>query len=134
MRKSVRVILIILGVVVCLGVIMVFAATIGMQEIKDFNIPDIDLSSIADGEYEGACTISRWPIKVMVKVKDQKIVSINIVEDRIQVKSSDMDEIIIRNVIEKQSLAIDTVSGASITTKAYLIAIANALADGEKQA
>lgn len=132
MRKSIKVILIIVVVIIGLAVIMVFTTTIGMQDIQNYEIPEINLIAIADGEYEGACTISRWPIKVKVKVKDHKIVNIDIIEDRIQVRSSDMDEIIIRNVIGKQSLAIDTVSGASITTKAYLIAITDALDNAKK--
>ncbi len=132
MPKAVRVFLITLGVIIFLGVILVIVATIGMDDVKNFKIPDIDLSRIDDGEYEGSCTISRWAMKVKVAVQDHKIKNVAIVDKMMSNLNEELIAKINGNVIDRQPPNFDAVSGASITSNAYLIAITDALSKGMK--
>ncbi|MEJ2051327.1 MAG: FMN-binding protein [Calditrichota bacterium] len=132
MAKGVKRVLIILGVLIVLGVIIFIAGTAGMDEVKNYRMPEIDMGRIADGNYEGSCTISRWALKVKVTVKDYKIIEVDIV-DRMSSNINDgLINQIDRNIIGKASPGLDAVTGASITSKAYLIAIADALQNGMK--
>ncbi|MBN1797887.1 MAG: FMN-binding protein [Spirochaetales bacterium] len=132
MPKPLRIILITLGSIVFLGLILFIVGTIGMNDVKEFDIPDIDLNSIDDGEYEGACTISRWAMKVKVMIQDHKIKSVTIVDKMMSNLNGQLIARINGNVIDKQAPDFDAVSGASITSKAYLIAITDALQRGMK--
>jgi len=132
MPKAVRIFLITLGVIIFLGVILVIVATIGMDDVKDFKIPDIDLSRIDDGEYEGSCTISRWAMTVMVTVQDHKIKNVAIVDKMMSNLNEELITRINESVVGRQSPNFDAVSGASITSKAYMIAITDALSKGMK--
>jgi uncharacterized protein with FMN-binding domain len=127
MPKAVKIILIILGAVILLSVILTPIAMIGMDEVKEFEIPNIDLSRIDDGEYEGVCTISRWAMKVKVRVQDHKIRNIEIVDKMMSNLTQDMIAEIHKQIIDRETPRFDVVTGASITNKAYLIAITDAL-------
>lgn len=129
MAKRKKMIVIILGILV-LGVAFFIAATIGMDEVRDFNIPAIDMSQIADGEYEGACDISRWALRVRVTVHDHLISDVSIVDRMKSNMSDNLITAIHQQILGRKSPNFDTVTGASITSKAYLIAIADALYAG----
>jgi len=127
MPKAVRIILIILGAIIFLGVVLAILATIGMDDVKNFKIPGIDLSRIEDGEYQGSCTISRWAMKVKVTVQDHKIKSVAIVDKMMSNLNEQMIATINGNVIDRQPPNFDALTAASITSKAYMIAITDAL-------
>ncbi|MEJ2665319.1 MAG: FMN-binding protein [Spirochaetia bacterium] len=130
MPKAVKIILITIGAVVLLGVILVPIAMIGMDEVRKYKIPDIDLNRIGDGEYEGACTISRWAMKVRVTVQDHKVRDITITAKMMSNLTGELMNTINGNIIDRQPPVFDAVSGASITGKAYLIAVTDALNRG----
>lgn len=127
MGKAGKTGLVILAVIVVLGVVTFIFGTVGMDEIRQYRIQDIDLTRIKDGTYSGECTISRWNNVVRVTVRDHKIVKIALVKRRMSNIQQSMITAINRKVIEKQSPKMDAVTGASITGKAYRIAIADAL-------
>ncbi|MFY9135653.1 MAG: FMN-binding protein, partial [Bacillota bacterium] len=68
----------------------------------------------------------RWSNKVRVTVESGRVTDIDVVED-VLFRSAEWTEKIIDSVMEEQSLDVDIISGATITTKAYLKAIENAL-------
>ena len=121
-----KIILIIVIVIVGLAGIMLLFATRGLKKVKNLPIENIDISSVPDGEYQGTYTGYRWSNTVKVTVKDGKVTGFEILEDKMQ-----GGEAIANGVREKllsqQNLNIDTISGASANTKAYLKAIENAL-------
>jgi len=126
MRKVIKVVLIIfIGLFLLLGGFFTFLM-IGQSTIKNLKIENIDLTNLADGDYEGEYNHGRWTNKVVVSITDHKITNI----DFTKIHTFDNPEVrkkIVDNVINEQSLDIDTISGATISTKAYLKAIDNAL-------
>jgi uncharacterized protein with FMN-binding domain len=127
MPKAVKIILISLGSIILLSIILTPVAMLGMDEIKEYTIPHIDLSVIDDGEYEGECSISRWAMKVMVMVQDHKISTIEITDKKMSNLSQGLIDEIHARIIDRETPQFDVVTGASITNKAYLIAITDAL-------
>ncbi|QNO15508.1 FMN-binding protein [Alkalicella caledoniensis] len=93
--------------------------------VKDVVVSSVDLASISDGEYIGA--ISMEPVNAEVKV----IVENSIIKDIIILKHEhglgEKGERVIENVIESQSLEVDTISGATASSTIILKAIENAL-------
>jgi uncharacterized protein with FMN-binding domain len=99
----------------------------GMQEMRRIVINDVDLLQVEDGTYIGVFDEgNRWSNTVSVMVYGHKYIGINIVKDQTFHRDEITDELIDR-IIDAQSLAVDTVSGGTISSKGYLKAIENAL-------
>jgi len=98
----------------------------GKEETLNLVITDIDFSKIPDGIYSGSYNKGRFNYRVEVDVRDGRILNINVI-NKPKVSLVDIPEKIINRVIEKQSLNIDTITGATVTSKAILKAIENAL-------
>jgi uncharacterized protein with FMN-binding domain len=81
---------------------------------------------VPDGTYTGSFSGGRWSNTVKVTVRDHKITDIKIVKD-IEFKSAKVPSELFQRVEQAQSLQVDTVTGATVTSKAYLKAIENAL-------
>jgi uncharacterized protein with FMN-binding domain len=94
-----------------------------MKEIREFKLPDITISAINDGEYEGSNTISRWAMTAKVTVKDRKIISIALVKNMKSSMPAALVTKINQKVIEKQSPDIDAVSGVSILQTGNILII-----------
>jgi len=98
----------------------------GLEAGEAIAINDVNLMAVNDGSYSGVYKGGRWTNEVKVTVKDHRITAVEIVKDVLIPKPEITTELIGR-VLEKQSPDIDTVSGSTITCKAYLKAIENAL-------
>lgn len=127
MRKGLKVFLAIVLIVVVIGVIAYIAGTKNMDEIANFEMPLIDLSSIDDGNYQGSCDIGRWALTVNVTIKKHQIVNIIIAEDHLSNVTPELAEIWNNTILFKDKPSFDAVTGASITSKAYMIAVTDAL-------
>lgn len=123
MRKRILLIIII-------GIILLIIFTIsflfyGKSETLNLTINNINLSFISDGIYIGQYVKGRFNYKVEVIIKNNSIESIKILNQKSSYLNT--NEIIIKRVLEKQSLNVDVVSGATATSKGILKAIENAL-------
>jgi len=127
----VKITLIILGSIVVFGVIMFFVGSMGISDIKKMVINEVDLSKIADGVYKGTFHKVRWTYEVEVTVKNHKIASIKNI-NKLPDPAVKLTDGAIRSIIDKQSVRIDVVSGATINTKAFQKAVENALVAGVK--
>ncbi|MCF7833122.1 MAG: FMN-binding protein [Candidatus Marinimicrobia bacterium] len=127
MKKGLRVLFIIIAVIIFLGVFAYVGGTQNMDEVKDYVLPDIDMKTIEDGEYEGSCDIGRFAIAVAVTVKDHKIVDVAFVEDKMSNVTDDLFKKMNERFINKDHPSFDAMTGASITSKAYMIAVTDAL-------
>ena len=97
--------------------------------ISGVEITTPDLAKIQDGTYTGDFDAILVSADVDVMVKDHKITEIRINKhDNGRGKKA---EAITDQVIAKQSLAVDTVSGATNSSKVILKAIENALEKGQ---
>lgn len=100
------------------------------QEAKTVaaNGGELDLSKIADGTYEGSGTGFRGTVKVSVKVKDHKITDITILNNSDDAAYFNRAKSgVIANILKAQSLNVDTVSGATYSSKGIIAAVKNAL-------
>ena len=88
-------------------------------------IPAIDLAKIKDGTYTGSYRTFLVAAEVKVTVKDHRITGIELLKH--ENGRGAAAERIPSKVIEAQSLVVDTVAGATISSKVILKAIENAL-------
>ncbi|MCL2805975.1 MAG: FMN-binding protein [Treponema sp.] len=86
-----------------------------------------DLSQINDGVYRGFYDVSGTPVKVTLDVilQNNRITNIEII-NHFRSPIGKKAENIIWQIIEKQNLDIDAVSGATASSKAILKAVENA--------
>ena len=126
MKKAMIVILSILGVLIVVGAGGVFYITNGLEAGENLAINPVDLTAIEDGTYAGVYQAGRWSNEVAVSVTDHQIANIAVVKT-VTIDDPEMTSTIINNVIKNQSTTVDTVSGATVTSKAYLKSIENAL-------
>lgn len=103
----------------------------------DVNIENIDLEKVSDGiytaeyTYEAAGEYGIVTAGVEVEVKDNKIITIKILK-HITMMGKPAEKII-DEVIKTQSLMVDAISGATISSKTILKAIELALAKGIRE-
>jgi len=106
--------------------LMVYWMFYGMNEVKSLAIRDIDLSKIANGTYRGSYSKGRWSYNLSVTVEDHKIRAMRLLDSKMKMaEKPNMQQI--DRVISSQSLRVDTVTGATVFSKALLKAIENAL-------
>lgn len=126
MKKVLKIILGIIGVIV-LGIsIMVFILMNGMDKAQALEVNQINLAQVEDGKYTGTYETTRWTNSVDVTIVDHKIEEIVIVKD-VMFSLEGLSDRLFKNVIDKQSIDVDIETGSTITSKAYLKAIENAL-------
>lgn len=105
------------------------------NEAKNLPLNGVDFSKLNDGtyigEYEGG--MYKWrSCKVQVIVTSGKVTDIKILEHKENQKPEFTGKLYDR-VIKSQSLQVDTISGATLTSKAYLKAVENALIKAQKR-
>ncbi|MGC8972140.1 MAG: FMN-binding protein [bacterium] len=98
----------------------------GKEGTLNLVITDIDFLKIPDGTYLGSYRKGRFSYKVEVTIKSSKVANINIINES-KISLASVPKKIIESVLKEQSLKIDMVTGATVTSKAVLKAIENAL-------
>jgi uncharacterized protein with FMN-binding domain len=127
-HKKLIIILSIILVIIIIGVIAVVAALKKMEQnlenLKNAEF-NIDLNTVEDGVYDGAFAVTPISVEVKVTVANHKITKIDITKhDNGQGAAA---ESIIDKVIEKQSLDVDAVTGATYSSVCIKKAIEDAL-------
>lgn len=97
-----------------------------MSELK---IGSANLSRVPDGKYTGSCDAVFVGAQVSVTVKDNKIADIILLSHKYG-KGKPAEDIP-GKVLKAQSLQVDTISGATNSSKVILKSIENALEAGE---
>lgn len=123
----IRILLYILGGFVVLMAVFMLVFNFGRGEVINLRISNVDLSKVADGVYTGSYSKGRWGYTVNVSVAGGRITQIDIADCKNAKIYTDFNNAVAARVLEAQTLAIDTVSGASINTKAFLKAVENAV-------
>jgi uncharacterized protein with FMN-binding domain len=128
-------VILLIVVVLVLGGGLLFTAG-ERREAKDLPIGIVDFNKLKDGtytgEYEGG--MYKWRAnKVQVKVSSGKVTEITRMGDKRQGidENSKLPDELFGRVIEAQSLQVDTISGATLTSKAYLKSVENALTNAQ---
>ena len=128
MKRSVRILILGLSIVMLLGIGSFFAFSHIEQRLLNLeNLPVMHEipRSLADGTYDG--TYSTFPIKVRVQVHvvNKQMQAIELLEHRNGQGSA--ASAILDDVVAKQSLTVDTISGATYSSIVMLKAVEDAL-------
>jgi uncharacterized protein with FMN-binding domain len=115
-----------IGFIAFVLVIAVYAF-LGKEQTLALKISRVDLTNIPDGVYTGQYNCYRFSNTVKVTVADHRIVDVASVKgpngrEGIRQDLKDL-------IIKAQSPAADAVSGATADSKAFLMAVENALAN-----
>jgi len=117
--------------VVCLMLLaggFLFYLTRGLNEVQELNFSDINLENIEDGLYRGEFESGRFTNKIEVKVENNQIVEL-IIKDDVTFGLAEVPDKLFDRIFETQSLDVDAVSEATVTSNAYLKAIEDALVE-----
>lgn len=126
MKKFLKIVLSIIVIFVLIIAAVGFYLTQGLRVGSKLAIESIDTSTLNDGVYSGKYEGGRWSNELKVTVRSHKIMKIEVVRD-VKIPKPEVTQEIVNNVIEAQETDVDVVSGATVTSKAYLKAIENAL-------
>lgn len=96
--------------------------------ISEINISNVDLRKVKDGNYTGSFDALYVAAEVSVTVKDHKITNIILLKHKTE--RGKPAEVIPGKVLKAQSLKVDTISGATNSSKVILKSIENALNSG----
>lgn len=100
------------------------------RKVKDIKIGQIELSKLPDGEYTGSYDVNYIAAKVRVSIFNHRITKIKLLEHKNE--RGKRAEVIPAKVVKAQSLKVDTITGATNSSKVILKAIELALKNGEK--
>ncbi|WP_245917307.1 MULTISPECIES: FMN-binding protein [Bacillus] len=128
------IIILVIFVVTGLGGALIFTSG-ERREGRSLPIADVDFKQLNDGtyigEYEGG--MYKWRAnEVQVTVSSGKVTDIKPLKHK-ENQSPEFTEKLYNRVIKSQSLQVDTISGATITSKAYLKSVENALDKAQKK-
>ncbi|AEC01790.1 FMN-binding protein [Parasphaerochaeta coccoides] len=131
MRQKTKTVAVVAGALAVLIVgVWLLAGIYAKSATKDIMFQTVDAVGVADDIYDGLYEIAPVKASVRVTVEDEKITSIDIREH--QTGLGGKAEAIADDVIRNQSLEVDAISGATVSSNTILKAIENALQSGEK--
>lgn len=95
------------------------------QAAKQIMIKDISFEDVVDGTYTGSYELGPCAAKSEITIKDHRIIDIKLL--RHEYGLGKKAEPILNDVVEEQTLKVDTISGATISSKVILASIEKAL-------
>jgi uncharacterized protein with FMN-binding domain len=120
-----------LGLVIAFGLIALAVDIPAQNQIREEELKSVDFTTVPDGTYRGSYDV-RWRHgEVNVTVESGRVADIDVIQPP---QSTDLNERLVAAVIDAQSLEIDTISGASITTKLFLLSVQDAVVDAPSPA
>lgn len=125
MKKSKKPIIIVCIAFVLLLVIGIIAVRNVVNRANSLLIQIPVLSKISDGKYIGEYSVPPVSVKVAVTVEHHQMTDVDILRHENGLGSP--AERVIDDVIQNQSLDVDAISGATVSSKCILKAIENAL-------
>jgi uncharacterized protein with FMN-binding domain len=129
------------AIVMVILVLLAVAAGIGWtflskehDEAKNLPLNAVNFGRLTDGTYTGeyAGGMYKWRANtVKVTVAGGKVTQIESLK-ALEAQSTDFTKMLYDRVIAAQSLQVDTISGATLTSKAYLQSVENALVQAQR--
>lgn len=101
-----------------------------VNDVNSITVSNLNMANITDGIYVGEYSITPVYVEVEVSVTEHKITNIKIIEHENGLGGK--AEKIVDDVISRQSLEVDAVSEATVSSKCIIKAIENALQSGSK--
>jgi uncharacterized protein with FMN-binding domain len=106
------------------------------REAKSLSLNAVDFGKLNDGTYHGAYEggMYKWRAnECQVTVSSGKVTDIQLVGSSDPGGKNTQHEGLFDRVIQAQSLQVDTISGATLTSKAYLQCVENALIQAQHE-
>ena len=130
MKKVIRIAVIFLCIVF-MGVVgfKTWSAKL-VKEARELEEVFIDLSKVEDGTYEGHSELGPVIVELKVTVKKGKIIEIEIVNHQNGLGQS--ANVIVDEMVDKNTYDVDAVSGATVSSEIIMNAVNNALQKGLK--
>ena len=128
MSKTKKILLIVFVVILLLAAVATIVITQSeknLEALSDIPIEAIDLSAVPDGTYEGSYQAFPVAAEVKVTVQGHRMTAIDLVKHNHG--QGEAAEAIPDRVMKAQSLQVDTISGATYSSKVILLAIQDAL-------
>lgn len=126
-----KILLIVLIFLVMIAGFMFWNIDIDVDEIlADTNIGYVDLSNLENGIYNGRHSAGLVEVELAVNIDNGKIIDIQILNH--DNWRGGKAEKIVNEVVNKQSLDVDLVSGATISSKVIIKSVENALSNGKR--
>jgi len=115
-----------LVIILPIAAILFFSCSSSQYKNVEASLPD--LTQKADGSYPGEANFKGVPTSVTLEtvIKNHKIISINIIRHSASPIGKKAEKIT-DTIIERQSLDVDVVSGATISSNAIRKAVENSL-------
>ncbi len=129
-------------VLIVVGILAVAAAVAWSRlskehtEARGLPLDAVDFSTLADGVYRGAYAggMYKWRAnECEVTVAAGKVTGNRLVSSGDPGKENTPYDMLYDRVVQAQSLQVDVVSGATLTSKAYLQAVENALLQAQRE-
>ncbi|MGM0110308.1 hypothetical protein IGI52_000604 [Enterococcus sp. DIV0187] len=117
-------------IILIVAILLVVCVKVGAdfltkRTLKKVKINEVPISQVADGKYVGEAQIKPVSAKVNVQVENGKITDIEIKDHMTGLGKN--GEKIIDQIINKQSLEVDAISGATQSSVTITKAVENAL-------
>lgn len=125
MKKGVKILLIVLAVLLLGFFLMKIAldSLAGNIEVVQAVLPDT--GSLADGSYVGEYTLGPVHVKAQVELEEGVLTGVQLLEHNNGLGKK--AEVITARILEAQSLDVDCISGATVSSKCILKAVETAL-------
>ncbi|WP_334075936.1 MULTISPECIES: FMN-binding protein [Paenibacillus] len=126
-----------------IAVVLTLAAVVGggllftegeRREGRQLPIADLDFKNLKDGTYIGSYAGGKYKLRanqVQVTVSSGKVTDIKLLMHK-ENQTPEFTGNLYGRVLASQSLKVDTISGATITSKAYLKSVEDALGQAQK--
>jgi uncharacterized protein with FMN-binding domain len=105
------------------------------REAASLPLDAVDFAKLKDGTYHGtyAGGMYGWRAnECKVSVTNSQVTDIQLVGSSDPGGKNTQHEVLYERVVEAQSLQVDTISGATLTSKAYLQCVENALVQAQR--
>lgn len=130
MKRALKIMLVIPAVLALLIITMCAVIVIRMNsQVKSFDRSEVDVSQVKDGIYEGRSETDMVKVDVRVTVSNGDISDIEIV--RHECGKGKIANVIVEDMIEKDDVEVDAVSGATFSSEVIKDAVRNALRKGK---
>ena len=118
-------------IVIVIGGVAVLWSLLSKEHSEGINLPIgiVNFNKFHDGTFDGKYEGGqfKWRAnKVQVTVSSGKVSDIKLLEDT-EERPTEFTNALFNRVIKSQTLQVDTISGATISSKAYLKAVEDAL-------
>ena len=128
MSKAKKIVIIIgcVFIVILIGIIAMFISSgKEVSYYKHFDFGSLDLTAVQDGTYTGSEDGNMVSASVEVTIKDHAITNVKILSHKCG--TGKPAEVIVDDIVKKNSLEVDTISGATLSSNVIKMAVYNAL-------